>query len=122
LDWILDWTMDWTMDWTGRFLFSYSRFNKFSLRLSLCHYRHYTINLTHLNDLRGGPLEIPGGGWKFPPKNLCKEKCLEKNLCSHYVREKKFVQANSKVQIVLKKIRAEVKGIKKIPAETWDWK
>ena len=50
---------------------------------------------------------------KIPQKNLCKEKCLEKNLCSHYVREKKFVQANSKVQIVLKKIRAEVKCIKK---------
>ena len=34
-------------------------------------------------------------------------------MCSHYVREKKFVQANSKVQIVLKKFRAEVKCIKK---------
>ena len=25
--------------------------SKFSLRLSLCHYKHYTINLTHLNEL-----------------------------------------------------------------------
>jgi hypothetical protein len=45
---------------------------------------------------------------KFPPKNSCKEKCLEKNSRSHYVREKKIVQANSKVQMVLKKILAEV--------------
>jgi hypothetical protein len=31
--------------------------SKFSLPLSLCHYRHYTINLTHLiNDLTYGIL------------------------------------------------------------------
>jgi hypothetical protein len=43
---------------------------------------------------------------------------LGKKFVQPYVREKKFVQANSKVQIVLKKIRAEVKCIKKNPAET----
>jgi hypothetical protein len=40
------------------------------------------------------------------------------NSRSHYDREKKIVQANSKVQIVLKKILAEVKCITKNPAET----
>jgi hypothetical protein len=54
--------------------------------------------------LRGGPLEIPGGGVKIPPKKFMEnEKCLEKNSRSHYVREKIIVQANSKVQTVLEK-------------------
>jgi hypothetical protein len=56
---------------------------------------------------------------KIPPQKIrAKKNAWKKYSCSHYVREKKFVQANSKVQIVLKKIRAEVKCIKKIPAET----
>ena len=67
---------------------------------------------------RGGPLEIPGGGVKIPPKKFVQRKMPGKTSCSHYVREKKFVQANSKVQIVLKKILADVKCIKKNPAET----
>jgi hypothetical protein len=41
--------------------------------------------------LRGGPLEIPGGG------GGAKKNAWKKNSCSHYVKEKKVVQANSKV-------------------------
>ena len=55
---------------------------------------------------------------KIPPKKFVKSKMPGKNKRSHYVREKIIVQANSKVQIVLKKIIAEVKCIKKNPAET----
>jgi hypothetical protein len=51
--------------------------------------------------VRGGSLEIPGGA------GGCKEKCLEKNSRSHCVRERKFMQANSKVQIVFEKISCE---------------
>jgi hypothetical protein len=41
-----------------------------------------------------------------------------KKICAAITSEKKiFLQANSKVQIVLKKIRAEVKCIKKNLAE-----
>ena len=71
--WTMDWTMDdglddgrWTMDvhrpgfsicaktWTMDDFYlatavSTNSVSKFSLRLS--HYKHYTINLTHLNDL-----------------------------------------------------------------------
>jgi hypothetical protein len=61
------------------------------------------------NPGRGG-----GGGENSPKKIRAKKNAWKKNSFSHYVREKKFVQANSKVQIVLKKIRAEVKCIKKI--------
>jgi hypothetical protein len=52
--------------------------------------------------LRGGPLEIPGGGGgaeNSQKKIRAKKNAWKKNSCSHYVREKKFVQANSKVQI-----------------------
>jgi hypothetical protein len=68
--------------------------------------------------IRGGPLKIPGGGGggggENSPKQIrAKKNAWKKNSRSHYVREKKIVQANSKVQIVLKKILAEVKCIKK---------
>jgi hypothetical protein len=63
---------------------------------------------------RGGPLEIPGGGVKIPPKKFVQRKMPGKTSCSHYVREKKFVQANSKVQIVLKKFLQRLNALKKI--------
>ena len=45
-----------------------------------------------------------GGGVKIPKYKIrAKKNAWKKNSCSHYVKEKKFVQANSKVQIVLKK-------------------
>ena len=69
--WTMDdgrWTMDWMMDdgrpgfsicaktWTMDDFYlatavSTNSVSKFSLPLSLCHYRHYTINLTHLHCL-----------------------------------------------------------------------
>jgi hypothetical protein len=65
------------------------------------------------------PFRNPGRGVENSPKNIrAKKNAWKKNSCSHYVREKIFVQANSKVQIVLKKNCAEVKCIKKNPAET----
>jgi hypothetical protein len=79
-----------------------------------------SLTLGHFATTKGRTIRNPGRGrvLKITQKNSCKEKCLEKNSRSHYVREKKIMQANSKVQIVLKKILAEVKCIKKNPAET----
>jgi hypothetical protein len=63
---------------------------------------------------KGRTIRNPGRGGENSPKKIRPKKNVwKKNSCSHYVREKKFVQANSKVQIVLKKIRAEVKCIEK---------
>jgi hypothetical protein len=52
---------------------------------------------------RGGPLEIPGGGVKIPPKKFVQRKMPGKKIRAAITHGKKFVQANSKVQIVLKK-------------------
>jgi hypothetical protein len=40
---------------------------------------------------------IRGGGENSPKKIRAKKNAWKKNSCSHYVREKKIVQANSKV-------------------------
>jgi hypothetical protein len=53
--------------------------------------------------VRGGPLEIPGGGVKIPPKKFVQRKMPGKKIRAAITSEKKIVQANSKVQIVLKK-------------------
>ena len=55
--------------------------------------------------LRGGPLEIPGGGggWKFPKKIRARKNAWKKIRAAITSEKKKIVQANSKVQIVLKK-------------------
>jgi hypothetical protein len=59
--------------------------------------------------LRGGPLEIPGGGGgENSPKKIRAKKNAWKKIHAAITSEKKIVQANSKVQIVLKKILAEV--------------
>jgi hypothetical protein len=52
--------------------------------------------------IRGGPLKSREGGENSPKKIRAKKNAWKKYSCSHYVREKKFVQANSKVQIVSK--------------------
>jgi hypothetical protein len=42
MDWIMDWTMDWTMDdFYLATAVSTNPVSKFSLRLSLCHYRYF---------------------------------------------------------------------------------
>jgi hypothetical protein len=53
--------------------------------------------------LRGGPLEIPGGGVKIPPKKFVQRKMPGKKFAQPLRQRKKIVQANSKVQTVLKK-------------------
>jgi hypothetical protein len=64
--------------------------------------------------IRGRPLEIPGGGWKFPPKNSCKEKKIRAAITSE---KKKSCKQTAKCKSVLKKNLAEVKRIKKNRAE-----
>ena len=57
-----------------------------------------------LRSIRGGPLEIPGGGVKIPKKEFVQRKMPGKKIRAAITSEKKnIVQANSKVQIVLKK-------------------
>ena len=58
-----------------------------------------------LRSIRGGPLEIPGGGGgvKIPKKEFAQRKMPGKKFAQPLRPRKKIVQANSKVQIVLKK-------------------
>jgi hypothetical protein len=54
--------------------------------------------------IRGGPLEIPGGGGvKIPPKKFVQRKMPGKKFVQPLRQRKKQQTANSKVEIVLKK-------------------
>ena len=52
----------------------------------------------------------------------CKEKCLEKKFVQPLRQRKKIRASKQQSTNSLEKILAEVKCIKKNPAETWDWK
>ena len=71
--------------------------------------------------LRGGPLEIPGGGVKIPPKKFMEnEKCLEKLKIRAAItsEKKKSCKQTAKCKQSWKKILAEVKCIKQQRHET----
>ena len=78
------------------------------LFIHACQQHSYVLLIKYTTDVAtvsGGPLEIPGGGGggKFPPKSRAKKNAW-KNIRAAITSEKKIiVQANSKVQIVLKK-------------------
>jgi hypothetical protein len=56
---------------------------------------------------------------KIPKNNSCKEKCLEKNSCSHYVRETKIrASKQQSTNSLEKKFLQRLNALKKNPAET----
>ena len=61
---------------------------------------YISLYVSHITVLRGGPLEIPGGGWKFPQKNSCKEKCLEKKFVQPLRQSQRKKNRASKQQSV----------------------
>ena len=67
---------------------------------------------------RGGPLEIPGGGVKIPPKKFVQRKMPGKKFVQPLRQRKKIRASKQQSTNSLEKILAEVKCIKKNPAET----
>ena len=76
---------------------------KFGIPTSTLEIRDRSLSAELVLTLRGGPLEIPGGGVKIPPKKFVQRKMPGKKFVQALRQRKKFVQANSKVEIVLKK-------------------
>jgi hypothetical protein len=71
--------------------------------------------------LRGGPLEIPGGGMKIQKKNSCKEKCLEKKFVQPLHQRKKIrASKQQSTNSLEKKFVQRLNALKKNPAETRD--
>jgi hypothetical protein len=69
--------------------------------------------------LRGGPLEIPGGGVKIPPKKFVQRKMPGKKFVQALRQRKKIRASKQQSRNSLeKKFVQRFNALKKIPAET----
>jgi hypothetical protein len=76
----------------------------------------------HLGNEFHGPLEIPGGGWKFPKKIRAKKNAWKKIRAAITSEKKIRASKQQSTNSLEKKFVQRLNALKTNPAETWDWK